>query len=63
FTSAGRLDVIVEAFNLFDTTNYNVNSVSASEFLGAATVPNANFGKYLAAFPGREIQLGLRYAF
>ncbi len=62
-TTAGRLDVIVEAFNVFDTTNYNVNSVSASEFLGAATVPNPSFGDYLAALPGREIQLGLRYAF
>lgn len=70
-TAAGRVDVIVEGFNIFDTTNFDVNSVDGAEFLAGPTlanpaavaVPNANFGNYRATLPGREIQLGLRYAF
>jgi hypothetical protein len=68
---SGRVDLVVEGFNIFDTTNYDVNSVDSAEFLGGPTlanpgavaVPNANFGNYRATLPGREIQLGLRYAF
>lgn len=67
----GSLDVIVEAFNLFDETNYDINSIDSAEFLGGPTLanpalayrPNPNFGNYRATLPGREIQLGLRYAF
>lgn len=68
---AGTLEVIAEAFNLFDHTNYNVNTVDSAEFLSGPTVTNRtapyvrnpNFGKYAATFAGREIQLGLRYSF
>jgi hypothetical protein len=68
FSASNRLDVIVEAFNLFDVTNYDVNSVSSNVFTAAPTATNPdprnpNFGKYTRTFPGREIQLGLRYAF
>ena len=70
-SGSGRLDLIVEAFNLFNTVNYDVNSIDGAEYLSgpsllaptAAYVPNANFGKYSATFPGREVQLGIRYAF
>lgn len=68
---AGNIEVIAEAFNLFDHTNYNVNTVDSAEFLSGPTVTNRtapyvrnpNFGKYAATFAGREIQLGLRYSF
>lgn len=68
---AGNLEFIAEAFNLFDHTNYNVNTVDSAEFLSGPTVTNPrapyvrnpNFGKYAATFAGREIQLGLRYSF
>jgi hypothetical protein len=67
----GSLEVIAEAFNLTDTTNYDVNSVQSGEFLSgptlanpkAATVPNPRFGQFGSAFPGREIQLGLRWIY
>ena len=65
----GRLDIIVEGFNIFNTVNYDVSSVDAAEFLAgptlanpsAAYVSNANFGTYRATLDPREIQLGLRY--
>ncbi len=67
----GQLDLIVEAFNVFDTTNYDVTSVDHFEFLAGPTlanptataIPNPNFGKYTATLDPREIQLGLRYRF
>jgi hypothetical protein len=67
----GSLEVIAEAFNLTDTTNYDVNSVQSGEFLSgptlanpkAAAVPNPRFGQFGSAFPGREIQLGLRWIY
>lgn len=54
-----------------DATNYDVNSIDTAEFLSGPTlanprlpfVPNPNFGKPRATLPGREIQLGLRWAF
>lgn len=65
------LDVIAEAFNLFDTTNYAVDAIQTGEFLSGptlanrnlASVRNPNFGRATATFPGREIQLGLRVSF
>ncbi|HEX6862761.1 MAG TPA: TonB-dependent receptor, partial [Thermoanaerobaculia bacterium] len=66
-----RLDVIAEAFNVLDTTNYDVNSIDTAEFLSGPTlanpnlpfVRNPNFGRARATLPGREIQLGLRWLF
>jgi hypothetical protein len=66
-----RLDVIAEAFNVLDTTNYDVNSIDNAEFLSGPTlanpnlpfVRNPNFGRARATLPGREIQLGLRWVF
>jgi len=68
FTLAqGELEVIVEGFNVFDTTNYDVTSVvnamnvfdpSVGEY-----VPNPRLGAYTATHPPREVQLGLRYSF
>jgi hypothetical protein len=69
--NAGSLDLIVEGFNLFNSTNYDVASIDGAEFLSgptlanpaAAKVSNANFGKASATLPSREIQLGVRFAF
>lgn len=69
--SAGTLEVIAEAFNLFNTTNYDVASIDGAEFLSGPTlanpkataVPNPNYGKASATLPSREFQLGLRLAF
>jgi hypothetical protein len=57
----GRLDLIFEVFNVFNTTNYDVNSVDNALFVEGA--PNERFGEYTATLPPREIQLGLRYVF
>ena len=69
--SAGRLEIIAEAFNLFNTVNYDVNSMNCGQYLSgptianpkAAYVPNPLFGKYSATLPAREVQLGLRWSF
>ena len=67
----GGIDFIAEAFNLFNTVNYDVNSIDSSEYLSGPTlaapalpyVDNPNFGDYSATLTPREIQLGLRYRF
>jgi hypothetical protein len=71
FPSAGRLEVIAEAFNLFNSVNYDVNSINSAQYLAgptilnpaAAYVANPKFGTYSATLPAREIQLGLRWSF
>ncbi|HPW54617.1 MAG: TonB-dependent receptor [Thermoanaerobaculaceae bacterium] len=68
---AGRLEILAEGFNIFNTVNYDVNSVQQGEFLSGPTVANPTapyvknpmFGKYTSTFKGREIQLGLRFLF
>jgi hypothetical protein len=70
WTIAG-LDIIAEAFNLFNETNYDVNSINNFEFLSYPTfatpdapiVENPAFGTYSATLQPLEIQLGLRYRF
>ena len=63
------LDLIAEAFNLFNTVNYDVNTVDNAEFLldlsGGAPgyVPNPRFGEYLDTLQPFEIQLGVRWRF
>jgi Carboxypeptidase regulatory-like domain/TonB dependent receptor-like, beta-barrel len=71
FLADQRLDVIAEAFNITNATNLDVNSIDSAEFLSGPTLanpalpfrPNPSFGKARATLPGREIQLGLRWAF
>jgi carboxypeptidase family protein len=70
-TGDQRLDVIAEAFNVTNVTNFDVSSIDGAEFLSGPTLanpslpfrPNPNFGKFRATLPGREIQLGLRWVF
>ncbi len=66
-----RLDLIVEVFNVFNTTNYDVSSVDGAQYFqrfnrttGQLEIhENTRFGSYTATLPPREIQLGLRYVF
>lgn len=70
-SGAGRLELIAEGFNIFNTTNYDVNSVQQGEYLSGPTVlnpaapyvKNPAYGTYTSTFKGREIQLGLRFMF
>jgi len=75
----GRVEVIAEAFNLFNNKNWDVNSVAAGEFLSGPTlanyrtnktvvpaeVRNTAFGNYSRLLPNsqRQFQLGLRLVF
>jgi len=69
----GRLqaDLIAEAFNLFNRTNLDVNSIVDNEFTAhptlanptTAKVVNPRYGQYLATLPPFEAQLGLRLRF
>jgi hypothetical protein len=69
--SAGRFEVIAEAFNLFNTVNYDVTSITTGQYLSGPTisnpaapyVANPSFGKYSSTLPAREIQLGVRWSF
>jgi hypothetical protein len=69
--SGRRIDLLVEAFNLFNTRNDNVASIDGAEFLSGPTatnptapfVPNPHVGRATSTLPGREIQLGIRVVF
>jgi hypothetical protein len=64
-------DLIAEAFNLFNRTNYDVNYVQSNEFRSGPTpanpavplVPNPDVGEFLNTLPPREFQLGVRFTF
>jgi hypothetical protein len=68
---AGKLEIIVEGFNIFNTVNYDVNSINSGQYLSgptianpaAAYVVNPLFGRYSSTLPAREVQLGLRWSF
>lgn len=65
------LEFIAEAFNLFNTVNYDVTSVDTAEFFSGPTllnpaipaVANPGFGQYRATLDPLEIQLGVRWQF
>jgi hypothetical protein len=74
----GSVQAIAEAFNVFDFTNYDVQSVFGGEFLSGPTITNPNakyvpnvdpvtgksrFGTFAAQLPSREIQLGIRWVY
>ena len=71
FGGPRRIDLIIEAFNVLDTTNYDVSSVDGAMYFSGPTlwdptipfVPNPDFGSYRATHSPREIQLGLKYTF
>jgi TonB dependent receptor/Carboxypeptidase regulatory-like domain len=65
------VEFIAEAFNLFNTVNYDVTAIDGAMYLSGPTIasptaafrPNPNYGKASATLPSREIQLGLRVSF
>ncbi len=65
------LEFIAEAFNLFDTVNYDVTSMDSAEFFTGPTLinpaipftANPGFGQYRATLDPLEIQLGVRWQF
>jgi hypothetical protein len=69
--SRASLDLIADAFNIFNRVNHDVNSLINSEFLSGPTlanaalvaVPNPRYRQYTAALPSRELQLGVRITF
>lgn len=66
-----KLDVIAEVFNLFNTVNYDVNSMDSAQNLSGPTLANPaavthvnpHFGNYSATLQPREAQVGLRLSF
>ena len=66
-----RIELIAEAFNVFNATNFSVASVDGAQFLSGPTlamsaaplVTNSSFGNYRATLPGREVQFGIRWGF
>jgi hypothetical protein len=68
---AAELELIAEVFNALNTTNWDVTSVVAGEFLSGPTlanptlpyVPNVRFGEYLDTLRPREFQFGARLKF
>jgi hypothetical protein len=64
-------EILAEAFNLFNTVNYDVTSIDNAEFTAGPTIanpaaafkPNPNYGNYSATLPSREFQLGVKVTF
>jgi hypothetical protein len=69
--SRAKLDLLADFFNLFNTVNYDVNSVVTNEYRSGPTlanpnapyVPNARFGTYTNTLPPFEAQLGFKVTF
>jgi hypothetical protein len=66
------VEVIAEVFNLFNRTNYDVNSANTGLYLSGPTlanpallpiVANPQYGQYTATLPPFEAQLGVRLGF
>ncbi len=65
------VEVIAEAFNLFNTVNYDVSTIDGAQNLrgptianpAAALFPNPNYGNASATLAPREVQIGLRLTF
>jgi hypothetical protein len=57
--AAQRLEVMVEAFNLFN----HVNILSVNNTFGTGAIPLSTFGQPTAAGDPRQVQLGVRWSF
>jgi len=66
-----KVDLIAEAFNLFNRVNYDVNFIQNNEYLSGPTpaapttplVKNTNFKTYTSTLQPFEAQLGVRVTF
>jgi hypothetical protein len=59
FTERVGLELLVEAFNIFNRANYSV----PNNTFGNGSVPPAAFGRATAAFDPRQVQVGFRFNF
>ncbi len=59
FSETNNLELRLEAFNLFNTTQFTTVDLN----LGTPTSPNPSFGKYTGTRESRIIQLGVRLNF
>ncbi len=62
----GQIELIAEGFNLFNSINYDPNSVDNAMYTGAtaaSAVKNPRFGQYLSTLDARQIQFGARISF
>jgi hypothetical protein len=65
------VDLSAEMFNLFNRTNYDVNSFVTGQYLSGPTlanpalpyVTNTRYGQATATLPPFEMQLGVRFVF
>jgi carboxypeptidase family protein/TonB-dependent receptor-like protein len=62
-----RVEVLIEAFNVFNRDNFFESSNTSSTFIfGAGRYPDAplpTFGRYTQTLPPRQVQLGLKFQF
>ena len=61
-----QLELIAEGFNLFNSVNYDPNSVDNALYTGATAataVKNPRYGQYLSTLDARQIQFGARVSF
>ena len=60
-----RLEFRMEAFNLFNRTNFQVPNTSASDIriVNGAPAAGGNYGRITSAFPARQIQFALKLLF
>ena len=59
FGDRQRLDVMLEAFNLFD----HVNTVNVNNTIGTGAIPSPTFRQVTAIGDMRQMQLGVRWSF
>jgi Carboxypeptidase regulatory-like domain len=59
FAGSQRVEVIVDAFNLFNRSNFLIPNNN----FGSGTVPPPSFGRPTAASDARQFQLGIRWSF
>lgn len=59
-STSGKLQLQVEAFNLFNTENWRTLNTLYGSVPGT---PNPVFGTALSYYPPRQVQLGARYSF
>ncbi|MBA2619841.1 MAG: hypothetical protein H0U87_01425, partial [Acidobacteria bacterium] len=63
FNERNTLELRLEAFNLFNRTQFRGAANSGGIDLNLTTAGNPNFGTYTSAYQARVIQLGARFSF
>jgi hypothetical protein len=65
FSESRRLEFRMEAFNLFNRSNFQVPDTNASNIriVGGAPAPGGSYGTIRSTFPARQIQFALKLYF